>query len=331
MTPSPILPRRRALTLLELVIVLAILATLTAVATVATEHIVAQGRFDATAAQLEAIRAAVLGSEATRARVDETSLAGFVADMGRLPGAWGEDPETQLMELWQNPAGLEPYGLKVSPLDPEITLGCGWRGPYLRLPVGSDRLRDGWGRAMAVLTWTPGGFVPATAGDPIVGLISFGADGQPGVPVDGSTPLADDLSLSFLDPPGSETPAWMVDVTVAVLERNAFGDLGGVGGEGQLVIRIYGPDPTTGSIAALSSPAFPTPAAGSSAMTFGEVPIGPKVIRAYQVLSDGGQRATPPRTIQVSSQGTTRFELVFPHLPNTGGSDPGDPDPEGEP
>lgn len=140
--------KRSALTLLELVVVLAILATLTLVAVVSTEGVVEQGRFDVTQRTLQNIDDAVLGPEG------KPEAVSFVSDMGSRPKLLEANPETQLRELWMNPPDfpLRPYSpiAPASNQDPEIKLNSGWRGPYLRLPLGRMSLVDGWTRPFSL-------------------------------------------------------------------------------------------------------------------------------------------------------------------------------------
>src|SRR4051794_2579572 len=86
-------------TLLELVVVLAILAVVTALATRALSTLEDQRRFEATQRGLAELDAAVLGSPNDRAPDGSQIASGFVADMGRLPRTVGS-PELTLQELW---------------------------------------------------------------------------------------------------------------------------------------------------------------------------------------------------------------------------------------
>ncbi|MFW5693484.1 MAG: type II secretion system protein, partial [Thermoguttaceae bacterium] len=88
------------MTLVELLVVLTILAILSAVAVFSTETVVRQGRFEATQRTLRAVEEAVLGPEAFRAEDGNLSTSGFVADIGRLP--------VDLAELW-SPGGLPAF------------------------------------------------------------------------------------------------------------------------------------------------------------------------------------------------------------------------------
>lgn len=304
---------RRGLTLLELVVVLAILAALTTVAAVATDNVISQGRFDLTQKTLENVRRSVIGPDGTDSNTSSEVLAGFVADIGRLPFAVGSDPTTQLAELWSNPAGLEPFGIKTSPSDPEIALACGWRGPYLRLPVGSESLVDGWGNPFVVLTYDGSEFGDATEGQPIYGIGSLGADGAIGSAGLDGPPLAEDLSLAFIDAVNLQSH-FTNDVVITVRERSATGDLVAPQGEGTLVVVMYGPNPATGGLGQQVAIPTVTPMAVPYTATFSEVPVGPKVVRAYQSFTEGGTRTSLPLTIRVTRQGQAQWELLLPTL-----------------
>jgi prepilin-type N-terminal cleavage/methylation domain-containing protein len=129
---------RRGFSLVELLVVLTILAVLTTIAVQSTSGVVEQQRFEATQKTLEQVRLAIIGdAQSTNA------VTGFVADMGRLP--------LSLDELLTPPSDAVPFGLQAAPAPhSNVMVPHGWRGPYVRLPVGSlpqgmTQLRDGWG------------------------------------------------------------------------------------------------------------------------------------------------------------------------------------------
>ena len=77
--------KRSGMTLVELLVVLAILALLTTVAVTSTDVVLSQGRYDATKGTLTNIQEAVLGPPNAR-QADGTLVSiGFVADVGRWP------------------------------------------------------------------------------------------------------------------------------------------------------------------------------------------------------------------------------------------------------
>ena len=128
---------RAGFTLLELAIVLVILGVLTAVATREIDKVQAQQRFEASQRGLETICEAVWGSPDDRAADGSRIQSGFVADLGRLPDFAGEG----LAELWANRTG-RAYEVQPTAADADVLVAGGWRGPYARLPVGEEELRD---------------------------------------------------------------------------------------------------------------------------------------------------------------------------------------------
>lgn len=312
--------QRRGLTLMELVVVLTILAAMATAAAVATERIVSQKRFTLTQETLTAARRAILGRYGEGEAVDgrTAQVEGFVADLGRLPAALGDEPALQPAELWANAMNMEPYGWKQSSADAEVWLACGWRGPYLDRAISSSEqgLLDGWGRPLLVLTADSTG-QPQTAaeGDPIVGLTSLGSDGNLGVPLADAPPLAEDMTAWLAE---GGLPSWQTDVRVLVWEYDTeLGQRVPPQGSGTLVVRLFGPNPTTGGVMHVESPPQVGPFTQPASVTFSALPVGPKVIRAYWVGDDASTRTTSPMPIEVSTKGVVQFELVLPAAPPT--------------
>lgn len=157
-------PRHRSgLTLLELMVVLVILAIVATVALQSLQPRVDSQRVSATAMLLREVRDATIGP-LQKYQTDGTPLvSGFVSDVGRLPLGESSDAELAsvitLGELWDVQSGLAisfPYQFRSGPAQPidysKIRLPCGWRGPYLQLPIGMNSLKDPWGRLPEVLT-----------------------------------------------------------------------------------------------------------------------------------------------------------------------------------
>lgn len=156
---------RRGLTLLELLIVVAILAVLATVVVRSLTPLADQARYETTKRTMENVRDAVVGDSSAR-QLDGTPLVtGFVADMGRLPVSQTSDSSTMLQELWTPPAGTNvsfdvysgpasvPY--ETTTLDcSSVKIPCGWRGPYLRLPHDGAELVDGWKTGFTMLDAT---------------------------------------------------------------------------------------------------------------------------------------------------------------------------------
>jgi len=149
----------RGFTLLELVVVVAVLAL---VANLATEYLVRvtdQNRYEASRERLEKLRYAIIGDD-SRTSNGQPDLVGFVHDMGRLP--------IELAELYREPRDCDPdtSGDQVcgATFDAKLGRTVGWRGPYLS---EQDAQRDGWGNR-----WD----YDAHSGR----ILSVGADGVPG-------------------------------------------------------------------------------------------------------------------------------------------------------
>lgn len=238
---------RAGFTLLELAIVLVILGVLTAVATREIDKVQAQQRFEASQRGLETIREAVWGSPDDRAADGSRIQSGFVADLGRLPDFAGEG----LAELWANRTG-GAYEVQPAAADADVLVAGGWRGPYARLPVGAEELRDGWGNAytskLETGVWRVG---------------HLGADGK-----EGGTDYDQDV---FLDFPDRAAEAWtwgQVEVSTNLLTP----------GLAYFVrVRLYGPD---GSEESAALPiGFPTNTVNWTEL--GPVPVGLRAVRAY--------------------------------------------------
>lgn len=148
---------RAGLTLLELMVVLVILAIVATVAVQSLQPQVDSQRFESAASLLEEIKTATLGP-AQKFQLDGTPIvSGFVADVGRFPRIETSDEDVEdllpLTELWSNENQLAiqfPFQFRPGPTQPvdysTIRLPCGWRGPYLQLPIGTQSLVDPWGR-----------------------------------------------------------------------------------------------------------------------------------------------------------------------------------------
>jgi len=159
----------RGMTLVELLVVLAILALLTTVAVTSTDVLMGQGRYEATQRTLAEIRRAVI-DDGSLGGGNSGTLAGFVVDMGR--------PPTSLDELLAAPTRFalhRVWGFDSAGDGIDVQLAGGWHGPYVRLGPGQEALRDGWGRDL-VFELTGGG---------VLTIFSKGADGDSELPEDG--------------------------------------------------------------------------------------------------------------------------------------------------
>ena len=188
---------QRGFTLIELTLVLFVLALSAHLAVSELSRRRAQRLRNAADRRLEEIASAVWREDA------RGGPTGFLADMGRLPGAQppadadGTPPLT-LRELWECPDGTGDYrarpataanladGAPDALIDSDVLVPCGWGGPYLRLPPGTDRLLDPWGNPMETpdaagldrLFADTGATTPADAsGTPVAAIRHYGSDG----------------------------------------------------------------------------------------------------------------------------------------------------------
>jgi len=200
-------PGTRGFTLLELVLVLAILATVTLMAAAdlsRRRNGIRRGRSDRT---LEELSLAIAGNP--MAERDDAPRA-FVEDLGRLPRAvaWtnaaGGECVT-LGELFERPAGVPAYqtvaasaatvcaagGEAFDPAaDAGASLSAGWAGPYARSKPGAGGapwVRDGWGAPFLAKAdggaenriSADGAFDDAEPGMAVAFLRHLGADAEP--------------------------------------------------------------------------------------------------------------------------------------------------------
>lgn len=269
--------------MVELLVVVFILALLAQAAVYAGEGALESAQRETTASSLQQLEVALLGQPGRVDSQGRPHIGGFVADLGSLPVHAQGGPEQVLRELWERPAvagaprALPEFALALAPGDPEVQLGCGWRGPYVRLGFGAAALRDGWGQAFA--TQDAAG-QPTTLGTPIASILSLGADQQVG-----GTGFAADLPVVVQRTAVPAVSARHVG-TVPVQVQTS------VGGGAVLVVRAYGP--RDGVLATLQQVVLTAFAAGSSVTTnLVGVPIGPRIVRAYQVATAPATPDTP--------------------------------------
>ena len=190
-----------------------------------------------------------------------------------------------------------------SQADANVSIPCGWRGPYLRLAVGADEITDGWGAPLANaatatipvdtrfpvadLKVAPGtGFIflrqpdsrpVANPGDEISLVISPGADG-----VQGGTGYNSDLSVTA----APSDYAASLAVTVSMLDVNGNPIYSTTNGD-QVFIRVFGPDPQNiGRIGVQAA----TNLLNSYPWNYsfvGSLTQGPRAVRAYLQTGSG--------------------------------------------
>lgn len=299
---------RHGLTLVELLVVLTILVILTTIAVTVVDQFSEQARYEVTQRTLHNIQEAILGPANQREQDGNLLITGFVADMGRLPGpvAAGGDP---LRELWDSsvipPTSM--YGVQAVTLDlllnagtpVTVTMPCGWRGPYLRLGMGSNgRLLDGWGNPFDALYQENSVLAPAVPGQPVNVVRSRGSDYQvdTGPIVPGATSYTRDLyapdqsyqttsdgTLMLPTPLASFSERILGSVPVVVRTYNANGQQDDPkGDDGTVRIVLFAP--VNGTLTFVNSIDLPgTPGAPIFAtFTFLNVPVGPRAVQAFQ-------------------------------------------------
>lgn len=317
--------RHVAFTLLELVVVLGILAVVTGLAVRAIDRVEDQRRFENAQRGMEEIEAAVLGSPDDRAVDGTRTISGFVADMGRLPRT--KDSEKNefltLSELWKNPGeqsydvrrAVKENGVPEDAQDPQVLVPGGWRGPYLRLPMGAKTLLDAWGNPMASPDTT--GYArlrdaddhPITTSEQEIRVIRhLGANGQ--VDDDDDDSITDydrDVEIELTD----EKFRASLTGQVEVLDGNTraiptppytLPDTPTPGTfEGNVIVRVFGPNPEKPaqiSVESIIIPfttnpvTWPMPPPNLET-TILKTTIGPRVVRAYFVGKKHVENASP--------------------------------------
>ncbi len=198
-------------------------------------------------------------------------VTGFIADVGRLPRAQqvtvSGSTQLQLQELWVQPPGMASFAMVTAPSDPEVVLGTGWRGGYLRLGVGQTTLTDGWGNPYDLLG--ADGLTPVVnPGDPVFAVRSRGADGL--VDTAATSGYNADIIQNF----GNYTG--VVSGSISQVDSASGQLISPDPTQGPIIVRCFAPDPNTGAVQetdTVVSPSFTY----SSSLT-----IGPRVVRAYQ-------------------------------------------------
>lgn len=198
--------KRSAFTLVELVVVLAILALMAHLALAATNSVLKRKHAQSAAAQMAEI---------------EKAVKNFRRDTGRLPrGVKDADGRITLSELWQKPDDLPEWRIASAAKgnlctseteleDPSVLVPCGWHGPYLTLPANADTLRDGWGNAFANSDeagcdrlFSSSG-AAAGHGEEIAVIRHYGQDATPDAKRAPESPFDRDGEISFVRKPGA--------------------------------------------------------------------------------------------------------------------------------
>ncbi len=167
--------RRRGLSLVELVVVLAILAAVSGMVVVWSDGLGGRSRYEETARRLAEIRSAILGPDAVSATGDVLT-GGYLQDVGWLP-----DTAAALLRA---PEIAEGTAMPERQYDSRWKTWYGWQGPYLSAPPmrKSDSVAaiyDDWGTDFygwfAETSALPSWSVPRLSGD--YAVRSPGSDG----------------------------------------------------------------------------------------------------------------------------------------------------------
>jgi prepilin-type N-terminal cleavage/methylation domain-containing protein len=215
----------RGFTLLEMLIVLAILAALTMTAVQSLGPIEQQARSQTTLRTLESIKAAILSVNPSGGT---TVVGGFAADMGTLPNS--TSPAAFLNDLAFNNGPMHP----AFPVMDGQGGQYGWRGPYLQTALNCTHCVDGWNRSLGVRFLDGSGAITTTLTLPSDRLVVY-SDGSP----DGSTGMIE-TSIAF-----TQLSAWPLTVRMyAVDTSNNRTALSGTG----TATLLGGINPTTSTI-----------------------------------------------------------------------------------
>lgn len=291
---------RVGLTLVELVVVLAILVLVAGTALTATGGLVDETRYESTQSELRNLESALLGNYDSASR-EENEAISFVADVGRLPRvASVVDGTLALAELWERPADVAPFAILPASGDPEVRLPTGWRGPYMRLGFGTTKLVDGWGRPYALVGADD---TAAPLAMELRKIRSLGADAAVGgTGYDADATLVIESTL-----PDALGARHLGTVPVRVLNAAIVTDV---------LVRLYAP--VNGTIVTFQQEL--TDSGDDGACVFTNVPIGPRVVRVYRAdpttvgadVQLTGMPRSPIHPVDVVQGGVTEIEFELP-------------------
>ncbi len=232
--------KKSGFTLVEMILVLLVIALVAHSVTGELSRIEERKRTLAADRQLETLRSSVWTRDG-----GSGEAAGFLADMGRMPRA----NDGTLSELWTLPAAARrfavlpataqnlvvPDGEKAELADASVFVPTGWRGPYVRLPLGRSELTDPWGNPVATedsaglcRVWVTNGAVAAVS--------HYGSKAE-----------ARSMRSLSMEPDGGASSRLVVTAELAA----------GDGAPGTITYKWYGPADgfVTGAVATVAYPA----------------------------------------------------------------------------
>jgi prepilin-type N-terminal cleavage/methylation domain-containing protein len=148
--------KQTGFTLIELMVVLAILAATATIALRTASSLQNQGRYQQTTRELNNIQSAIGGPSSSGVPNGNSLVSGFVADLGRLPNAYvsSNDPGDAngyldpLNELLSQNSSMPTPQFYSSNTDNSVNIWVGWQGPYVQVGAGPSYIRDGWGYSL---------------------------------------------------------------------------------------------------------------------------------------------------------------------------------------
>ena len=241
-TVMTLLTDRRGFTLIEILMVIALISILSVVSTEVLTDSLTESRFEATTAKMNQIKNAILGDSLIKEVTTRTSF-GFTGDIGAIPTA-GQG----IAALIAKPAALPTYSVNTA-----ARIGLGWNGPYLTAAnSGSNFTVDGWGNAFV---YSPGASPPT--------LVSLGADG-----VVGGTGLNQDITVNLPIQESLATVSGFICQSAGPFASNADVQLNYPNGAGALT-------PLATSLKSLTS-------TDQGSFSFASVPFGVRSITIYR-------------------------------------------------
>nr|WP_281054928.1 prepilin-type N-terminal cleavage/methylation domain-containing protein [Thiocystis violascens] len=215
---------QRGMTLLELLVVVALMSVVGFMALSQVGDDLGQARYQDTKNRLEMIRKAIIG-DTSRTLNGQPEIRGFVADMGRLPRNLTElltreycqghrEVRTQTdCETYYPATPSNWLELPESTINVDTGLRAGWNGPYLVATADEDGApvyRDGWGNDDGTdnFGWRFDPLVPPSTPYDLI-IQSYGMDGKPG---------GDLLYEEDYPPAGSETLVYNNEYCVLITD-----------------------------------------------------------------------------------------------------------------